>query len=114
VNFRTEWCLIVFLALFLASVIMQWMRAGKRKDLVQKTDSGHFSLADQEKWNGIENSFDFLFKDFRKLQIIKKNRSLLGEDNHSRFKDYRRFSRMEILVTVSMLIFGMTAYLFCD
>jgi len=113
-SIQAEWCLLTFAGLFAASVIMQWIRARKRKSLVQATDPSFLSPPDQEKWNAVNRSFDFLFKDFRKLQLIRKNKSSLSGDEKLKLELYCRFSRMEICVTVSMLIFALSAHWICD
>jgi len=110
----TEWCVTIFLGLLLASMIMQWVRAKMRKTLVHAVNPGLLSPKDREKWIKVDNSFDVLFKDFRKLQIIKKNLPLLTDENTSKLISYRRFSCAEILVTVSMVVFAATAHWICD
>ncbi len=113
-NIPTSICLAVFLGLFIASVVMQWIRAKKRQQLVRMVDPHFFDSADQSKWRSLENSFDFLLKDFRMLQVVKKNSDKLPEILQVRLNRYRRFSRIELLVTSSMLIFGSIAFLICN
>jgi len=111
---QTLICLLVFLGLFAASVTMQWVRARKRRRLVWSVDPALLVAADQEKWLSVERSFDFMFKDFRKLQLVKKNLDQLSGECKTEYNRYRRFSRAEILVTVSMLAFAATAYRICN
>ena len=111
---QTLVCLLVFLGLFAASVTMQWVRARKRRRLVWSVDPAFLAAADQEKWFSVERSFDFMFKDFRKLQLVKKNLDQLSGEIKAEYVRYRRFSRAEILVTVSMLAFAATAYRICN
>jgi len=106
-------CLTIFLALFAASVVLQWFRAMKRKKLVASVNPVKLDAEDQASWRSIENSLDFMFKDFRKLQIIKRNGERFGSRFQSKLTGYRRFSRIEMAVTFSMLVFGLTAFLFC-
>ena len=113
-NIPTSICLAVFLGLFIASVVMQWIRAKKRQQLVRMVDPQFFDSTDQSKWRSLENSFDFLLKDFRMLQVVKKNSDKLPEILQARLNRYRRFSRIELLVTSSMLIFGSIAFLICN
>ena len=113
-NSLANFCVIVFLVLFAASVVMQFIRAKKRQRLVRIVDPSIFDSAGQSKWRSLENSFDFLLKDFRMLQVVKKNSDKLPENLRLLLDRYRRFSRAEILVTLSMLLFASTAYLFCD
>ena len=113
-NFPTRICVIVFLVLFVSSVVMQFIRAKKRQRLVRLVEPSIFDSAVQSKWRSLENSFDFLLKDFRMLQVVKKNSDKLTENLQLLLDRYRRFSRAEILVTLSMLLFASTAYLFCD
>ena len=112
-NFPTSFCVILFLGLFIASVVMQWIRAKKRQQLVRMVDPQILDAGDQSKWLSINNSFDFLFKDFRKLQILKRNSEKFADDIRVKLGHYRKFSKAEILVTLSMFLFGSTAYLFC-
>ena len=112
-NFQADKCVVVFLLLLIASILMQWVRARSRKKLVQSANIGLLGVEDQQKWLSIQNSFDPMFKDFRKLQVFKRNISKYSNEVISRFKRYRSISRLELTVTVTMLIFGSTAYLFC-
>jgi len=93
---------------------MQFIRAKKRQRLVRLIDPQIFDLAVQFKWHSLENSFDFLLKDFRMLQVVKKNSDKLPEELQLMLERYRRFSRAELVVTLSMLLFALTAYLFCE
>ena len=112
-NISTSYCVVVFLGLFVASVVMQWLRAKKRQRLVRMVDPQIFDAVDQSKWHSINNSFDFLLKDFRMLQIVKRNSDKLEQNLQARLEYYRRFSRIEILVTLSMFFFGSIAFLIC-
>lgn len=107
-------CVAVFLVLFVGSVVMQFIRAKKRQRLVRLVDPSIFDSAVQTKWHSLENSFDFLVKDFRLLQVVKKNSDKLPENLQLLLKRYSRFSQAEIFVTLSMLLFASTAYLFCE
>ena len=113
-NLPTKVCVIVFLVLFVGSIVMQFIRAKKRQRLVRMVDPSLFDSDGQSKWKSLESSFDFLLKDFRMLQVVKKNSDKLPENLRLLLDRYRRFSRAEILVTLSMLLFASTAYLFCD
>jgi hypothetical protein len=113
-NLPTRFCVAVFLVLFISSVVMQFIRAKKRQRLVRMVDPSIFDSAGQSKWVSLENSIDFLLKDFRMLQVVKKNSDRLPENLQLILDRYRRFSRAEILVTLSMLLFASTAYLFCE
>jgi hypothetical protein len=113
-SMTTSICLAIFLGLFLASVVLQWIRAKKRKQLVWMVDPAVLTPSDQSRWHSIEKSSDFMFKDFRKLQILKRNSQGLAEDIRVVLVNYRRFSRIEMLVTASMLIFGSIAFLICN
>jgi hypothetical protein len=106
---QTLICLLVFLGLFAASITMQWVRARKRRRLVWSVDPAFLAAADQEKWFSVERSFDFM-----KLQLVKKNLDQLSGEIKAEYVRYRRFSRAEILVTVSMLTFAATAYRICN
>ena len=85
----------------------------KRKKLVARVDPAKLDPEDQVHWKSIGESFDFMFKDFRKLQIVKQNTKRFADDVQSRLASYRRFSRVEMTVAISMLVFGLTAFLFC-
>ena len=113
-SITTSICLAVFLGLFLASVVLQWIRAKKRQKLVRMVDPASLAPADQSRWYSVEKSFDFMFKDFRKLQILKRNSQGLSGDMRTGLVHYRRFSLIEMLVTVSMLLFGSIAFLICN
>lgn len=113
-SIQSDTCVAVFLGLLLASMLMQWVRAKMRKKLIQLVDPALLIPIDQEKWISVEKSFDFMFKDFRKLQIVKKNVGRLSGDFQVKLNHYRIFSRTEIFVTVSMLLFGSIAFLFCN
>lgn len=112
-NFQTDTCVVIFLALLIASMLMQWVRARNRKKLVQSSDIGVLDSKDQQKWLSIQNSPDPIFKDFRLLQIFKRNLSKYSRDLITNYKRYRSISRLEMTVTATMLIFGATAYLYC-
>ena len=107
-------CVVVFLVLFAASVVMQFIRAKKRQNLVRIVDASYFDHDSQSKWQSLEGSLDFLLKDFRKLQVVKKNSDRLPENLQVLLNRYRHFSRAEMLVTGSMLLFGITAHLWCN
>jgi hypothetical protein len=107
-------CVMAFMALLLASMVMQFFRARKRKSVVQRFDESLLSGQDQEKWRAVSGSLDFVFKDFRKLQIIKRNLSQLPEDLVNELGRYSLFSKFEILVTATMFLFGVFAYRFCN
>ena len=113
-SIATNSCVAIFIGLFVSSMVMQWIRAKKRQKLVRMIDPTMLTPADQNKWGSVENSFDFMFKDFRKLQILKRNSDKCSDDIQVKLGHYRRFSRMELLVTTFMLLFASTAYLFCD
>ena len=106
-------CAIIFLGLLLASILMQFVRAKKRKKLVQQVDQDLFSTEDQQLWNSLNSGINFMFKDFRKLQIVKRNVNLMPDNFVIALDRYKLFSRFEALVTVSMLLFGAFAYNFC-
>lgn len=106
-------CVFVILALILASMVMQFVRAKKRQKLVRKLDHSLLSVHDQQQWRSVESSFDPLFKDFRKLRIVRRNSSLLPGELKNEFDRYRNFSRVEILVTTSMVLFCVFAFYLC-
>jgi hypothetical protein len=112
-HFSTNVCLIVFIGLLIASMVMQFMRAGRRKKIVQMIDLNTLAIHDQYKWHSVDKSLDFLFKDFRKLQIVKRNSERLSKEIRHRLSYYSRFSQIEIFVTASMLIFGFIAFYIC-
>jgi hypothetical protein len=112
-NWPTLSCLTVFLGLLAASVVLQWVRATSRKRLVASVDFLELAPAEQERWRSIDRSPDFLFKDFRKLQLLKRNPDRFGVGFPARLASYRRISRVEMTVTLAMLAFGITAFLFC-
>jgi hypothetical protein len=107
-------CALVFLCLLLASMIMQFRRAKMRKRIVRQVNSDLFTIHDQLKWAAVDESFDFLFKDFRKLQIAKRNLGNLPSDFCSDLKRYSNLSRAEIAVTITMLLFAGFAYRICQ
>jgi len=113
-NASIDLCLFVFLALLAASLLMQWFRARKRRKLVRSVNPEHFGASDQEKWRSVEDSFDFMFKDFRKLQLLKKNLGRFSSELNAEFSRYRIFSRIEMVITLSMLLFAATAFLICS
>jgi hypothetical protein len=110
---QTSTCIVIFLALLIASMVMQWVRARARKKLVLLANPVLLASGDQDKWHSIDKSFDFMFKDFRKLQIAKRNLFKFPQDFQSSYQRYRIISRLEISITSIMLIFGATAFLFC-
>ena len=107
-------CVIILLALWLASVVMQFIRAKKRKRLVRQADRSLLSPHDQEKWRSVEVSFDPMFKDFRKLRIFKKYIEQSPDDFKTEFARYKIFSRAETTVTVSMLLYAVSAFYICN
>jgi len=111
--FSTTACLSVFIGLLIASMVLQFIRAGKRKKLVQMVDPATLATGDQHKWGSLDRGFDFLFRDFRKLQIVKRNTQRLSNEVRDGLGRYRSFSRVEIVVTISMLLFGAFAFYFC-
>lgn len=113
-NSATKICLVVFFGLFIASLVMQFIRARKRQRLVKRVDISVFPTDDQQKWGAIENSLFSMFKDFRQLQLVRKNSSDLPGDILKELNGYRRFSRAEMLVTVSMILFAVSAYKICS
>ena len=106
-------CLFIFTGLLMASMVMQWVRAKKRRHLVRIVDVASLLPADQQKWYSIEKSFDFMFKDFRKLQIVKKNAGRFSDEFRAELRRYRQFSRIELLITSSMLLFASIAFSIC-
>lgn len=110
----TETCMLVFLVLLLASIVMQWLRARKRRNLVRRFDTDLLEAIDREKWRAVDQSMDWFFKDFRKLQVIKQYAGRVSHEFKAEFDHYRRFSRAEMTVTASMLLFALTAFLFCN
>ena len=110
---NSSYCLLTFLILFLASVSMQFVRAKKRQRLVRQCDHAWLSATDLEKWNSINASLDLMFKDFRKLQIIKKNRQQFPRAYSNELDRYKLLSRLEAVVTVSMLLFAAFAIYVC-
>jgi len=95
-------------------MVMQFILAKKRQKLVRKFNPAVLNSTDQNKWVSVENSFDFMFKDFRKLQVLKRNTDSCSDLILEKLGQYRRFSRLEMVVTSSMLLFGLTAHLFCE
>jgi hypothetical protein len=106
-------CLLIFSILFFASLAMQFMRAKKRQKLVREFDQTLLSAHDLEKWNSINDSFDFMFKDFRKLQVIKKSRPRFASSFAVDFEHYSLFSRLEMIITASMLLFAFFGHNIC-
>jgi hypothetical protein len=111
---ETSSCIVVILALLTASMVMQWMRARSRQKLVRSADPALLVLEDQAKWQSIDGGFDFVFKDFRKLQVIKRNLANYSGEFGSRYQRYCKVSRLEMAVTATMLVFCATAFLFCN
>ena len=83
--------------------------------VLQISEYEFFRIAYQNWFNHqiTEQRLDFLFKDFRKLQILKRNLNRVTEDTRRVWKNYRDFSRAEMAVTAAMLIFAATAFLVC-
>ena len=108
-----EFCFLIFVMLLIASMVMQWIRAKKRQRLVRTADPLVLPAEDRDRWLSVEGGLDFLFKDFRKLQILKRNLNRVTEDTRRVWKNYRDFSRAEMAVTAAMLIFAATAFLVC-
>jgi len=69
-----SFCVAIFFVLFVVSVLLQFQRARKRKEIVCAVNTSLFEAKTRQKWAHIDNSFDLLFKDFRKLQVIKKTK----------------------------------------
>lgn len=107
-------CALLLIVLILASIVMQFIRARKRQKLVRHADWSSLPAHCQEKRDSVDRSFDPLFKDFRKLQIIKENMELQPGHIREEFNNYRFFSRIEILITTSMLLFCGIAFYLCD
>jgi len=107
-------CLLILIGLFVASLVMQFIRARKRQHLVKQVDISALPIHDQQKWRTMKNSLFSMFKDFRQLQLVKKNLSLLPSEILQEFYRYRRFSRVELVVTVSMILFAVSAYKICN
>lgn len=110
---ETTLCLFVIIALLIASMAMQYIRATKRKSLVRGFDPDSLSATDRQKWQDLEQGFNLLFRDFRKLQIIKRNSHALNTRQREALSSYRRFSRVEISVTLSLFVFTALAFRFC-
>lgn len=68
----------------------------------------------REKLSLVDQGFDPFFKDFRKLQIIRRFTNLLTEDYKDEYQDYKIFSRVEMSVTISMLLFCVLAFRNCN
>jgi len=110
----TKACSLIFIGLFIASLVMQFIRARKRQRLVKRVDITALPIHDQQNWQAMEESLFSMFKDFRQLQLVKKNLNLLPSEILQEFYRYRRFSRVEMVVTLSMLIFAVSAYKICS
>jgi hypothetical protein len=110
---ETTLCLFVIIALLIASMALQYVRATKRKALVREFDPDSLSAADRQKWQAVDQGFDLLFRDFRKLQIIKRNSPALRSRQREALSSYRRLSRVEISVTISLFVFAALAFRFC-
>ena len=106
-------CVWIFLALLVASLSMQWIRAKKRRRLVRSVDPSALGSTDHGRWDRIERSFDPLFKDFRKLQLLKKNLAKYPAELGEAWRRYRRISRFEIAVTAAMILFALIAFRIC-
>jgi hypothetical protein len=113
-NSQDSICIIIFLCLFIASMLMQWVRAKARKKLVSQADPAVLPSKDHEKWLAIANGLDFMFKDFRKLQIAKRNLDRFPREFISGYRHYCVLSRIEMTVTITMLLFAVTAYRLCN
>jgi len=103
----------VFLALLAASLALQWFRARKRQGLVRQADPARLSSEYQARWNRSDRGFDPLFKDFRKLQLVKKNLNRFPAEIGDSWRRYRRISRLEMAVTSGMVLFALTAFRIC-
>lgn len=109
-----EYCAILILTLILGSVVMQFIRAKKRQKLVKQLTQSTIPDPVKEKVSIVDRSFDPFFKDYRKLQIIRKYTVLLVEDYKEEYRDYKIFSRAEILITTSLLLFCVLAFRICN
>jgi len=109
-----EYCAILILTLILGSVVMQFIRAKKRQKLVKQLTRTKIPNHVQERLSIVDRSFDPFFKDYRKLQIIRKHTVLLAEGYKEDYRSYKIFSRAEILVTTSMLLFCVLAFRVCS
>jgi len=110
---HTLLCLAVFLGLFIASMIMQWLRAAVRKELLKSVETGILDPDEQERWKSLDQGVDIIFRDFRKLQLVKRKLNRFSPEFNTEFDRYRYISRAEMTVTASMLVFGATAFLMC-
>ena len=112
-NLPVPWCVWIFLALLAASLSMQWIRAKKRQQLVRSAAPARLSPEYRDQWGRIDRGFDPLFKDFRKLQILKKNLAHFPSEIGAAWRQYRRTSRLEMAVTAAMILFALSAFRVC-
>jgi hypothetical protein len=111
---QTSLCLLVIIALLMASMVLQFIRGRMRKSLVRKIKPDMLTSIDRQKWQSIGQGLDFLFGDYRKLRLVKCYAATLPADLQEELRSYRRLSRIEIAVTTSLFIFAALAYRFCS
>jgi hypothetical protein len=109
-----NYCAILILVLILASIIMQFVRARKRQGLVRQVVGSRMPEEARQRLSRVDRSFDPLFKDYRKLRVIRNHTNLLTKSCRKEYETYRNYSRVEILVTVSMLLFCVFAFKVCN
>lgn len=113
-NVPIKACILVFIGLFLTSLVLQFIRAKKREKLVRMADPSMFTDVDKARWETLDNQLISIFRDFRKLQLLKRNTSAQDQDIIERLAYYRRFSRVEISVTSAMILFALFAHKICE
>ena len=109
-----QFCLYVFLVLFIASLTMQFFRAKLRKKINQLSEH-HIQGTDFEyRWERAGNGLGMIFEDFNKMKLVKEFSSRLPGHLLRELRRFKILSSVELATTVSMLLTAAFAYLICN
>jgi len=106
-------CLYAILLLFVASLSLQYFRIRMRKQLIDITEQFVLGKAFEDDWKKAGEGFGAVFKDFKRMRVVKKSTSYLPDHILERLQKFKILCTVEQATTISTLLTAAFAYKFC-
>lgn len=106
-------CLYVILLLFACSIALQYFRIRMRKQITSLAEPHVLGKAFEGHWKKADEGFGAVFKDFKRMRLVKKSTSNLPDHILERLNRFKILCTVEQATTISTLLAAAFAYKFC-
>ena len=106
-------CLYGILLLFAVSLSLQYFRIKMRKQIIDMTQQFVPGKAFEDDWKNVGEGPGAVFRDFRRMRLVKRFARLLPVHILTRLQRFRILSAIELATTIFTLLFAAFAYKIC-